>query len=111
MEEGELNPGVISKEEAQGLLGRVPDGQAFQCQNGATCRDLKELTEGLVTMSDEVFNCHVSPGKNAFSNWVKNVIKDEQLSKELALVNTRAEAASCLANRVTRLTVLATWLS
>jgi hypothetical protein len=52
----------------------------FILSNGNNLYSLKELSLELDNMSDEVFNFHVNDSKNDFHNWVRDVIKDEELS-------------------------------
>jgi hypothetical protein len=93
----------ISKEQAQKFLSKIPEENTFRCYDGSLIRDMKDLAEGLVKMPEEVFAYHLHPGRNDFSNWVRDVIKDEKLADDLALATSRAQAASCVANRVTYL--------
>jgi hypothetical protein len=101
-------PQVMSKEQVQKLLSRVPEEYAFWCHDGSVYRDMKELAEGLVKMPDEVFAYHANPEKNDFSNWVRDMIKDDKLADDLALATSQAQAAGCVANRVTYLIVQVT---
>jgi hypothetical protein len=80
------------KEQATGLLARVPAEQAFMCHDGKVFADMKELAEGLVAMSDETYAYHANVEKNDFCNWLRDVIKDEQLASDLARATTRLEA-------------------
>jgi glucose-1-phosphate adenylyltransferase len=96
------------KEQAENFLGKVPEEYAFWCYDGSIFRDMKELAEGLVAMSDEVFAYHANPEKNDFSNWVRDVIKDEKLVDDLAQATSKVQAAGCVAKRVTYLIVQVT---
>ena len=96
------------KQEAQRLLDKIPAESVFWCRDGSIYGSMKELAEGLVTMSDEAFAYHSNSEKHDFSNWVRDVIKDEKLASELALATNRLQAAECVAARVTFLTSGAT---
>ena len=65
---------------------------------------MKELAEGLVAMSDDVFAYHVNSEKNDFCNWVRDVIQDDELASDLARANSRLQAAECVTTRLTILT-------
>ncbi len=95
-----VKPQEMSKEQAVKLLSKVPEEHAFWCHDGSIFRDIKELAEGLVTMSDEVFAYHANPEKNDFSNWVRDVIKDEKLARDLMNSSDREQAAKRVAERV-----------
>ena len=101
-------PQQMLKEQAQKFLSKVSEEHVFWCHDGSTFRDMKELAEGLVTMSDEVFTHHLNPEKNDFSNWVRDVIKDEKLASDLAAATSKAQAAGYVATRLTYLIVQVT---
>jgi hypothetical protein len=82
------------------LLGKVPVDFIFWCHDGRTFSDMKELAEGLAAMSDETFAYHSNAEKKDFSDWVRDVIKDEKLSDELAVAADRMQAVECVAARV-----------
>ena len=96
------------KQEAQKLLDKAPAEYVFWCRDGSIYGSMKELAEGLVIMSDEAFAYHSNSEKHDFSNWVRDVIKDEKLASELALATNRLQAAEYVAARVTFLTSGAT---
>ena len=103
-----VKPQAKSKEQAEKFLAKVPEEYVFWCYDGRIFRDMKELAEGLVTMSDEVFAYHANPEKNDFSNWVRDVIKDEKLANDLALATSKVQAAGYVATRLTYLIVQVT---
>ena len=103
-----VKPQEMSKEQAQKFLGKVPEEHAFWCHDGSIFRDMKDLAEGLVAMSDEVFAYHVNPEKNDFSNWVRDVLKDEKLASDLAIATSKVQAAGHVATRLTYLFVKVT---
>lgn len=70
------------------------------CQDGKMFTDMKELAEGLIVMSDETFSYHANPEKNDFSNWLRDVIKDEKLASDLAMATTRLEAVGFVTSRL-----------
>jgi len=71
---------TIPKEQARKFLAQVPEEQVFWCNDGRIFRDMKELGEGLAAMSFDTFVYHVNLAKNDFSNWLRNVVKDEKLA-------------------------------
>ena len=91
---------TIPKEQSQKYLAKVPDEYIFWCYGGTTFRDLKEMAEGLVTMSDDVFAYHVNSEKNDFYNWVRDVIEDIELANALLRAAGRLQAAECVAKRI-----------
>jgi len=92
------------KEPADKFLAKVPADSVFWCRDGSIFGSMKELAEGLVVISDETFTYHSNSEKQDFSNWVRDVIKDERLASELATATDRLQAAEYVAARVTFLT-------
>jgi len=92
------------REQADKFLAKVPAEYVFWCHDGSIFGSMKELAEGLVVMSDETFTYHSNSEKQDFSNWVRDVIKDEKLASELATATNRLQAAEYVAARVTFLT-------
>ena len=81
-------------------LVKVPEECIFWCRDGRTFRDLKELAEGLAAMSDDTFFHHVNQEKNDFSNWVRDVIDDNELATSLAQTASKDEAATYVIARL-----------
>jgi len=52
---------------------------------------------GIIESVDAKF---INPDKNDFSNWVRDIIKDEQLAKDLGKALNRAQAARSVAERI-----------
>ena len=73
---------------------------AFYCNDGRLFYDLKELAEGLMAINEATFYHHVREGNNDFSNWVRDVIGDEKLSRDLLKSTTQAQAAKSIDDRV-----------
>jgi hypothetical protein len=92
------------KEQADKFLAKVPEGYVFRCHDGRTFRDMKDLAEGLVAISDDIFAHHVNSEKNDFNNWVRDVIGDKQLANDLTRATSRLQAAEYVAARITLLT-------
>ena len=99
-------PSAKRKEHPEKLLAKVPEEHVFWCCDDRIFGDMKELAEGLASMSDAVFAQHANSEKNDFSNWLRDVINDEKLAKDLQNVLDRNEAARIAVTRVTVLTKL-----
>jgi len=93
----------MKKGEAARLLGNVPEEYLFWCNDGRQLRNMKELAEALANMSDETFAYHSNAMKNDFSAWVRNIIKDEKLARDLDDFTSRTQAARIVADRVAAL--------
>lgn len=88
------------KQKAKRLLADVPEEYVFKCCNGNILHNMKELKDELKTMSDEVYAFHANMEKNDFTNWVRDIIKDEGLAKNLQKSPSRAQAAKLVASRI-----------
>jgi predicted metal-dependent HD superfamily phosphohydrolase len=94
------------KARAKRLMADVPDEYAFRCVNGHVLHNLRELEAELITISDQDYSFHVNPQKNDFARWVKDVIRDENLTKNLLKASGRAQAAKNVNNRLSDLAKL-----
>lgn len=92
------------KQEAMRLLATVPDEYMFRCCDGRIMVNMKELGDALGTMTDEAFTCHANTEINDFAKWVRDIIKDETLAKDLEKASNRAQAAKRVASRMNLLT-------
>jgi hypothetical protein len=79
---------------------KVPAEYVFWCHDGSVFEDLEQLAEGLAAMSDETFEYHSNQVKHDFANWIRDIIRDEELAEELAQVNNGASAARSVAARL-----------
>jgi hypothetical protein len=93
------------KEQVDKALAKVPEGYVFWCHDGSIFADINELAEGLATMSDETFEYHSNLVKHDFSNWVRDVIGDQQLADNLAWSTNREQAAKYVSARTTLLAI------
>lgn len=92
------------QEQASKFLADVPEEYIFWSHDGHTFKSMKDLAEGLVTMSDDTFAYHVNSEKNDFSKWVREVIKDEKLASDLGMAINKEQAIEYVAGRLTVLT-------
>jgi hypothetical protein len=51
-------------------------------------------------MADETYVFHANTEKNDFTNWVRDIIKDDVLAKGLQKATNRTQAARLVANRI-----------
>jgi hypothetical protein len=85
---------------AGSLLAGVPADKQFWCSNGRIMRNLYELSAALNEMSEETFTYHANESKNDFAKWVREVIGDEKLARDLQKSKTPSQAAKTVADRV-----------
>ena len=94
------------KERAKRFMADVPAENVFRCVNGHILRNLKELEAELKTISEQDYAYHMNEQKHDFSNWVKDIIKDNSLAKTLLKASTAAQAARDVTARVSDLSKL-----
>ena len=90
----------ITKTMAESRLGDVPQGEQFWCQDGRVLKSLPELGAALKQMDEGTFRHHSSESRNDFSNWVRDVIGDEKLSRDLLKSPAQAQAAKSVDDRI-----------
>jgi len=90
----------ITKSIAENWLGDVPQGEQFWCHDGRVLKSLPELGVALKQMDEGTFRHHSNENRNDFSNWVRDVIGDEKLSRDLLKSTTQAQAAKSIDDRV-----------
>jgi len=87
------------KQEAKRFLADAPGEYVFRCCDGHILRNMKELGDALNTMTDETYVFHANTEKNDFTNWARDIIKDEMLAKDLQKAPNRAQVAKLVASR------------
>lgn len=86
----------ILKQHAQRRLANVPDQYVFWCHDGRVLHSICELKDALERMSDETYAYHASNEKNDFGNWVKDIIGDEKLARDLVKSCDKRQACQCV---------------
>ena len=90
---------AVNKSQAEKYLGKVPENQVFWCNNGVVLRDVRELKDALANMSDQTFCYHSNEIKKDFSTWVRDIIGDDKLAKDLEKATNREEAVKIVEER------------
>jgi hypothetical protein len=90
----------ISKEEAKRRLENVPDDKRFWCHDGKLIKNLRELGKSLNDMSDETFHYHSGEERKDFSKWIRDVVGDDKLAKDLSKARSRTQASQAVAQRI-----------
>jgi hypothetical protein len=82
------------------LLANVPAEYVFFCTDGQIFSNMAGLGDALNSMSDETFGYHSNCDKRDFSNWLKDIVGDEELARDLANAATRMDAAIIVNTRI-----------
>ena len=88
---------------AKGILSRVPFSVSFWLCTNESLRSLADVYEALERATDEVFRYHVNRDKNDFEVWIREVIKDKDLAREIARVKTKDTLVRKIRERVDEL--------
>jgi hypothetical protein len=74
----------------------IPHERRFHFGDGTSAGSADELRKKVEGMSYYEFYRHVNPGKNDFANWVRHVLKEEQLAQDLEKVTSIVETVEIL---------------
>ena len=91
---------VRTREDAARVLSDTSGDKRFFCHDGCISENLPQLADCLNNMSDDSYNHHVTPLKNDFSNWIRDVFGDDKLANDLTDSDSRAEAAKTIKARI-----------
>ncbi|MDY6917337.1 MAG: hypothetical protein SVP26_05240 [Chloroflexota bacterium] len=90
----------ITCDDAARLLGNVPQENVFWCCDGQVFRNMRELGQAFASMTDEAFAHHSNQDKCDFATWVRDVIGDSKLARDLARSQAPAQAGHRVEQRV-----------
>lgn len=91
---------ILFPEDAKSILSDVNPEHKFNLHMGTSILSLEELAEALEIMDDISFKHHVTKEKNDFSNWVRDIIGDIDLSNDLLKAKTRKKAFELVSQRI-----------
>lgn len=89
----------VTQSVARQRLGDVASDKQFWCQNGQVFKNLRDMEIAFGQMGDDTFRYHASEAKNDFSNWVRDVIGDEKLARDLQKSTVPTQAGKAVASR------------
>lgn len=95
-------PEEASTEEATIPLSNVDPAHAFWVNDGQALYNLADLAKALKGMNENTFKYHVNKEKNDFCNWIRDVIKDDKLAKDLTKTRSKASAYKKVQARLTK---------
>ncbi len=93
----------VTKNKAHQYVADVPCEKVFWSHDGRTFKNLQELALGLISMDNETYMFHVNNNKNDFAHWVKEVVGDREMAKELDDAMSRSDASEKVTARVSYL--------
>ncbi|MBI2133559.1 hypothetical protein HYU11_02655 [Candidatus Woesearchaeota archaeon] len=63
----------------------------FWLSDGRVIKNAAELAEAAKCMSDEIFSYHTNPRKNDFADWIRDIVKNEDLAFQVRKAKNRKE--------------------
>ena len=93
----------VAPRESRRILSRVPLNVGFWLCTNEQLRNLDELGQSLQRVGDEVFRYHVNRDKNDFEVWIRDVIKDRELAREISRIKTKETLVRKISERVDKL--------
>ena len=93
----------VSLEDAERILADASPEQCFWVNNGPIIRNLSEMADALGSIKDEIFSYRVNKEKNDFGNWVRDVLKDEELADDIARTRSKERILKKVQSRISKL--------
>ena len=91
---------VKTKNEAASVLSGVSGDKKFFSVDGCTYSNLGDMAGCLEHMNAGSFAYHVTSANNDFSNWVRDVLRDDKLAADLMKAANAADAARIVRYRI-----------
>ncbi len=89
--------------EARRILGKTSLTDGFWLCTNENLRSLNELSEALEKADNDVFRYHVTRDRNDFEAWIREIVKDKELAREIARVKTKETLMRKIAERTEEL--------
>ncbi|RME53573.1 hypothetical protein D6783_01765 [Candidatus Woesearchaeota archaeon] len=74
----------------------IPDDQKFYFRHGKTAASLEELLQIIEGLDEHDFVHHVHEGRNDFANWVRHVLRNEDVARQLEQAHSKEQVLSVL---------------
>jgi hypothetical protein len=85
---------------AENLLANVPEEYVFRCCDGNIYRNAQELANAFTAMTEETYAYHANKERNDFSNWVRDIMKDDKLARDLVKAQNKIQARKAILDRI-----------
>lgn len=93
--------------EAKRILATVKVGRRFWLCTNEELKNLGEVAKAIDIIETEVFRYHVNKDKNDFEVWIRDIVKDKELAREISRIKTKETLHRKIAERVDELKNLA----
>ncbi len=82
------------------FLKDVDPSESFWVNKGPVIRNIYELANAIENISDDTFEYHVNEQKNDFSEWVRNVLNDNELADCLFIILDKNKTIKKIKERI-----------
>jgi hypothetical protein len=91
-----------------GIMDTIHDAPAERVfwLNGQSIKNLEELHSKLIEMDIDTYRSFVNSDKNDFATWIKEILKDEELSSMLKSSLKKDEYAAIIEQRIKQLKIV-----
>ena len=93
----------LSPSDSRRMLSKVPPEVSFWLCTNEQLRSLEELSSALIRVNDDVFRYHVNRDKNDFESWIRDIISDKELAREISRIKTRETLVRKITERIEEL--------
>lgn len=93
-------PKGVTRGDAERFLNDVPEEYQFWSKDGTTFRNVEQLAEAIKNMDDETFKHHSNQEKTDFSNWLRDIVGDEKLARDLMKNKSKDSAYNKVRERI-----------
>ncbi len=91
---------MFQKKSTATAMANAPDDKRFWVSDGKVLRNVNDLYGALKAMSDGTFRHHVNKEKNDFAKWLREVLKESRLARQIKRVKTREATIKWVAGRL-----------
>jgi len=82
------------------FLEDVPERYAFLLKDGRKLLNVEQLSKALADMEHDVFYHHVTPERNDFHNWIRDIVLDLELAEKILNAKNPAYAKKVIDERI-----------
>ncbi|MBW3012138.1 hypothetical protein KY311_03055 [Candidatus Woesearchaeota archaeon] len=94
---------AVSSDDVKLVLGPVEPQHYFYTKDGAVVKSLVELARTIELMDDSTFRHHVADGRNDFSSWIQDIVKDSSLANDIQNLKSKEHIIRKIEDRITQL--------
>lgn len=99
---------VLSKSQVKSILSDVPGNKQFYLTNNkGILKNLQDMENAFLDIDDATFNYHVTKDRNDFATWVKDIIGDQHLAKQLSSTKQKEKMYGFVYTRLSQLNYIA----